>query len=106
MVGFGTTAVEPTAHTHPPHTNPDSWSLPWDQFTAGIVPAPVSCKVRTHQSRKIFLVLLQEQQHWNPEGCTEPGKMRLSKGTPGGVLIKYALVWPWYNPTHGCCHCP
>lgn len=37
-LGLEPASVVPTAHTHPTHTNPDSWSLPWDRFTAGHCP--------------------------------------------------------------------
>lgn len=86
-LGLEPTAVEPTTHSHPPPTATQTHGpCPGTSSWLGIVPAPVCCKVRTHQSRKILLVLPQEQQHRNTEGSTEPGKTRLSRRAPRGVF--------------------
>lgn len=44
---------------------------------------------------KPLLVMSEEQQHRNAEGCTEPGKTRLGRGTPGGVFCSNL---PWFGP--------
>lgn len=49
--------------TPTPHTNQTLGPCPGSSSELGIAPASVSCKVRTHQTSKILLVVSQEQQH-------------------------------------------
>lgn len=51
--------LTPTPHTPAQTCRP----CPGTSSQLDIVPASVSCRVRTHQTRKILLVLSQEQQH-------------------------------------------